>query len=277
MQRASRTSALPPLGAALRLPRPPLRHLATEPLRAAGEYLAYRLAPRADPRRGDGHPVIIFPGLAAGAESVATLRDHCRGLGYAAVDWGFGFNSGPRGDIDAWLARLAEHVETLLPGGTAPATLIGWSLGGLYARELGKLLAPRLRQVITIGTPFNVAAGETHVGWLFRLLSGRPALASEALAQRLLEPPPLPTTSIFSRSDGVVAWQSCRHVRAADGVQDVEVCGSHLGLVWNRAVLDVVADRLAMRPGQWHRYAPPLLASDTPARVRAPLRRRPEA
>ena len=234
--------------------RPPLTLLASEPLRAASEYVLHKLVPLSRPVAGDGHPVVIFPGLAASTRSVAPLRDHVQSLGYKALDWGRGLNTGPRGDVDKWLEGLAKDVDALLKGHAAPASLIGWSLGGLYARELAKILAPRVRQVITIGTPFNVPAGGTHVGWLFRLLSGMPAVANSHMSARLLRPPPVPTTSIYSRSDGVVAWQACMHEGGAPHVEDIEVRGSHIGMVWNRDVLSVVSDRLALHAGQRRRF-----------------------
>lgn len=198
---------------------------------------------------------MIFPGLGGHGGSVATLRAHCRALGYDAFDWGQGFNTGPQGDLDTWLRDLNSIVAERLAGHTQPATLIGWSLGGLYAREIGKLMAPRIRQVITIGTPFNAQADHTNVGWLFRLLSGSPSTMDPALSRRLRTPPPQRTTSIYSRSDGVVAWQTCRHDKQSDLVHDIEVSGSHIGLGWNRDVLAVVADCLGQQPGTWRRHA----------------------
>ncbi|MDP1740581.1 alpha/beta hydrolase [Polaromonas sp.] len=228
--------------------RPSLTLLGTEPWRAAYEFVQHKISRKAPVPAGDGHPVIIFPGLATDGAAVAPLRDYCEALGYSAMDWGRGFNTGPQGDIDTWLAELADHVSGLLAGRSQRATLIGWSLGGIYARELGKLMAPRLRQVITIGTPFNGSPDHTHAGWLFRLLNGSAPVSDPALSLRLRTPPPLPTTSIYSRSDGVVAWQSCRHDQTGAQVCDVEVKGSHIGMGWNPAVLQVVAERLA-RPG----------------------------
>jgi pimeloyl-ACP methyl ester carboxylesterase len=184
------------------------------------------------------------------------LRNHCRSLGYEAFDWGQGFNTGPQGDLDTWLEVLKGQVTQLLSNHKQPATLIGWSLGGLYAREIGKLMAPRLRQVITIGTPFNAEADPTNAGWLFRLLSGSSAAPDPALSRRLRTPPPLRTTSIYSRTDGVVAWQTCRHQTRSKLVQDIEVDGSHIGMGWNREVLNAVTDRLGQAPGPWRRYVP---------------------
>jgi hypothetical protein len=115
-------------------------------------------------------------------------------------------------------------------------------------------MGPRVRQVITIGTPFNAQADHTHAGWLFRLLSGNTLELSPAMSRRLRTPPPLRTTSIYSRTDGVVAWQTCRHEKRSKLVQEIEVEGSHIGMGWNREVLDAVTDRLGQAPGPWKRY-----------------------
>ena len=164
---------------------------------------------------------------------------------------GRGIQYGATGDLDRWLNGLADRVSNLLASHSQPATLIGWSLGGLYARELGKLLAPRVRQVITIGTPFNAEADLANASSLFRLLGGSSTSVDVALSERLRTPPPLRTTSIYSRSDGVVAWQTCRHDKQSTLVQDIEVDGSHFGLGWNRDVLNIVADRLGPTLGPW--------------------------
>lgn len=236
--------------------RPSLALLGFEPWRAAYEFASHKLGRKgASAVAGDGHPVIIFPGMASDGTATAPLRRHCASLGYAALDWGRGFNTGPQGNIDAWLAELAAHTARLLAPFEQSATLIGWSLGGLYAREVAKLPGPNVRQVITIGTPFNASADHTNVGWIFRLLSGESPKFNPALSARLRHAPDVPTTSIYSRSDGVVAWRTCLHDDASHEVQDVEVRGSHIGMGWNPAVLRVVADRLAQRPGHWLPYA----------------------
>ena len=233
--------------------RPPLALLGAEPFRAAVEFAWHTFGRSDDAKPGDGHPVVIFPGLGADGNSVATLREHCRSLGYDAFDWGQGFNIGPQGDLDVWIHTLKSKVVELLAGHTQPATLIGWSLGGLYAREIAKLMGPRIRQVITMGTPFN-GADTTSMGSLFNLPGARSSAMGSALGQRLRTPPPVRTTSIYSRSDGVVAWQACRHDTPSSLVHDIEVDGSHMGMGWNRDVLAAVADRLGQQPGPWLRY-----------------------
>jgi len=251
-----------PLTASPPAPRPSWLLLGTEPLRATSEYLSHRMqrALRRPPRQGDGHPVIVFPGLASDGNPVAPLVDHCKARRYQAMDWGRGFNTGPGRDVDAWLRELASDIRmrvenSMQPGSSAVApTLIGWSLGGIYARELAKLPGMKVRQVITIGTPFNGNPAQTHAGWLYRLLNGNSPDLSLALRKRLKRPPPVPTTSIYSRSDGVVAWQACSHDEQGARVQDIEVQSSHLGMGWNPAVLRLVSNRLAQPSQGWRRY-----------------------
>ena len=232
--------------------RPSLGLLGTEPLRAAMEYARHRLSARPPAPTGNGHPVILFPGLGSDGAALVPLRDYCNSLGYHAMDWQMGRNTGPEGDLEDWLDALADHTRQLISPFRKRATLIGWSLGGLYARELAKRMGPRVRQVITLGTPFNWTRDHTNIGWLMRLLKGEQAGISPALGARLREPPPVPTVSVYSRSDGIVAWQSCKHPRPLCDVQDIEVAGSHLGMGWNREVLQLVGDTLA------HRRARPL-------------------
>lgn len=236
--------------------RPSLWLLGTEPWRAALEFASHKFGGHVT-ASGDGHPVIVFPGLGTDSGAVAPLRDHCRALGYQSFDWGRGLNRGPQGDVDTWIDELAEDVRARIDEcGDQSASLIGWSLGGLYAREVAKRIPGRVRQVISIGTPFNAQADHTNVGWLFRLLSGQSPDIDAVIVDRLRQPPRVPTTSIYSRSDGVVAWQTCRHDRRYRQAQDIEVEGSHIGMAWNPKVLAIVAERLGQKPGCWQPYRP---------------------
>lgn len=231
--------------------RPSLTLLGSEPLRASWEALRHLTSRRAAPAGGDGHTVILFPGLASDAHALWALKRHLQYHGLNAIDWGRGFNTGPSGDVDAWLASLTEQVfarACVLEG--ERVSLVGWSLGGFYAREVAKLVPSRVRRVLTIGTPFNAAAGDTNVGWVFKLLNGQ-AIDTQRLRTRLAAPPPVATTSLYSRSDGVVAWQACVHGAHHAHVNDIEVEGSHLGMGWNRKVLQRVSDEL-IRPAGPH-------------------------
>ncbi len=233
------------------LRRPSLALLGSEPWRAAFELAKHTVSGVRSAPRGDGHPVILFPGLGSDGLALIPLRNYCNSLGYQAFDWGRGRNTGPEGDVDAWLDELAAHTMEQLAPFKQKATLIGWSLGGLYARELAKLIRPRVRQVITMGTPFNWSNDATHVGWILRLLRGDAAVIDAERGARLRKPPSVPTTSLYSRDDGIVSWQACQHPRARRKLEDVEVEGSHLGMGWNRSVMRIVADRLAQPAGDW--------------------------
>src|SRR4051812_12024457 len=114
---------------------PPLALLATEPLRAFFDYAAGRVAPR-PLVHGDGHPVVVYPGLGAGALTTAHLRDYLKHSGFEAHDWAGGVNTGPDGHFDVWLEPMAGRVRALHAESGRTVSLIGWSLGGIYAREI---------------------------------------------------------------------------------------------------------------------------------------------
>ena len=250
--------------AAMPLPDPTLHRVPSiawyglEPIRAAIEYAGMRCMDRAALPAGDGHPVLLFPGLASSQRSLAPLLSCCASLGYPAYDWGHGYNLGPRGDIGSWLDTLAGEAEAIADRHGRALSLVGWSLGGIYAREVAKLLgARRARQVVTIAAPFAGTGSDTRVGWLYRLLSGHHPSIPDDLAARLRAPPPVPCTSIYSRSDGIVAWQACIDPDADPARQreNIEIESSHSGMGWNPRVLAIVADRLAQPPGAWRPYA----------------------
>jgi len=223
------------------------------PWRAAMTSVSLKLTGQKPAHSGDGHPVLIFPGLASDSTPVATLRDHCASLGYNALAWDRGYARGPHGGADVWLAALASQVAAQLAKYDQRATLIGCSQGGLYAHELGKLLAPQLRQIITIGQPWKAVADPTDAGSWLRSPNGAAAHVGAALSERLRTPPPVPTTSIHSRSDGA-SWPRCRHDEASKWVQEIEVSDRPGPTGWSPSVLHIVAERLAQRPGAWRRY-----------------------
>ncbi|WP_374563294.1 alpha/beta fold hydrolase [Ideonella sp.] len=222
--------------------------LGAEPLRAVCELASAQFMNKSALPQGDGHPVVLFPGLASDARALGPLKGLCEGLGYTTHDWGRGFNTGPEGDIDDWLDGLAHDVKEQVGDTDEPMSLVGWSLGGIYARELAKKLGPRrTRRVITIGTPFSGTVQQTHAGLIYRLLNGSKAELEAETMRRLATPPEVPTTSIYSRSDGVVSWQACIQRGRRRHVENIEVSGSHCGLGWNTEVFTIVADRLARR------------------------------
>ena len=237
---------------------PPAHLLALEPrgllsipaLLAAAPFLA--AAPR-----GRRHAVIVLPGLGADDRSTVAIRRFLAHLGYDVHGWKRGRNVRPPGaDLPAVAAQiLALHAAT-----GSPVSLVGWSRGGIIAREAARQVPHAVRMVITLGSPF-AAPNASNVGRAWRRATGVefPAWTSEQ-TRRLAEPLPVPSTSIYSRSDGVVAWRACRE---EDGPQreNVEVRTTHIGLGFDPAALWVIADRLAQSPGTWKPFRPGVLAA----------------
>lgn len=201
---------------------------------------------------GDGHDVIIFPGLSASDASTGPLRRYLRSLGYATHGWRQGFNFGPRAGV-LELARR-QVLETCERTGNK-VSLLGWSLGGIYARELAKELPDHVRCVVTLGTPFAGPPRSTNAWRVYELTSGR-AIDREADNYDLPVAPRVPTTSIYSRSDGVVAWQGSIQEPASHNphTENVEVIASHIGIGLNPSTWWAVADRLSQPVGQWQPF-----------------------
>ncbi len=237
------------------LAAPGLWHLALEtraPLEFAALIAAMPWLARLP--RGDGHPVAVFPGLGASDLSTLPLRRFLRGLGYTPYAWRQGFNFGPKaGVLDACRAELRRVVDLH----SAPVSLVGWSLGGLYARELAKELGAEARCVVTLGTPFAGHPRSTNA-WRFYELVSRQRVEDPTLAAQLKQirtPPRCPTTSIYSKSDGVVAWRASLN---APGplVENIQVHASHIGMGLNPLALLAVSDRLAQDPARWQPFDP---------------------
>lgn len=198
---------------------------------------------------GDGHPVIVFPGLSASDASTAPLRAFIENLGYDASGWNQGFNFGPRAGV---LQTAKQQVLDTWRVTGRKVSLIGWSLGGIYARELAKELPDCVRSVITMGTPFAGSHESTNAWRLYQLTSGRD-IHKEVEQFDLPGAPPMPTTSIFSRTDGVVAWPASIQEPCPLNplTENLEVIASHVGLGLNPSAWWAIADRLSQVPDQW--------------------------
>lgn len=199
--------------------------------------------------RGDGHAVIVFPGLAAGDLSTAPLRNFLNAQGYDTYGWDLGLNFGPREGV---LAKSLDRVQQIHADTGQKVSLIGWSLGGVYAREFAKSLPDCVRSVVTLGTPFAGDPRATNAWRLYQFVSGH-KLDDPELLEHLKEAPPVPTTSIFSRTDGVVSWP-LSFQRESKRAENIEVVASHVGMGLHPATLYAVADRLAQIEGGWQRF-----------------------
>jgi len=201
--------------------------------------------------RGDGHPVLVFPGLGANDFTTGPLRRFLDGLGYVTHPWGQGFNFGPRQGV---LKRCNEDVRRLFNSHARKVSLIGWSLGGIYARELAKELPDHVRCVITLGTPFTGHPRATNAWRFFEWVSGQ-RVHDPAMIAQIRREPPVPTSSIWSRSDGIVSWR-CSVVAQSPMAENIELHASHLGMGMNPLALYAVADRLSQPAGHWKPFEP---------------------
>ncbi len=228
--------------------RPSILHALAEPLRSSGEFATsmgllplLRLLPG-----GDGHPVVALPGFMASDRSTVTLRRALGSLGYETYGWGLGRNLGPTdhvvGELPALIDRIAHSADSTV-------SLVGWSLGGIYARHLATRTPDLIRTVVTMGTPVRSEVQQS---------SNAPALfdalrAVHVPGHPILDgghPLPVPVTAIHTRSDGIVNWRTCL-VEEAPNAENLRVRSSHIGLGHNPAVVYVIADRLAQPEGEW--------------------------
>jgi hypothetical protein len=208
----------------------------------AGCYLLLRMAPK-----GDGHPVLVLPGFLTSGAATFPLRHFVKSLGYKGHRWKLGRNLGPVGQKEY---EILHRLKELRHRYGQKVSLIGWSLGGLYARELAWMVPNDVRMVITLGSPFRHHRS-TAVTWLYEDVTGQEEhdMDPESRA-RMDQPPPVPSTAIYSRTDGVVPWQ-CSVERAGEQAENIRVTGSHCGLGHNPLVLWAIADRLAQADGEW--------------------------
>ena len=239
------------------MPTPSKFLLSVEFFRAMYEYgLGCLLSPplKYISPKGDGHPVIIIPGLGTNDSSTYFARNFLNGIGYDARPWGLGRNLGPKGGMDLMLIQLNKLVSSVSESaGGKQVSIIGWSLGGIYAREVAKVNPSIVRQVITLGTPFKGCTG-TNADFLYELLSKDNSHKDPDISKKIAEPPPVPFTSIYSKTDGVVHWHSSIE-DIDDQIENIEIPGvCHLGLGHNPISMYVIANRLTQTKETWSPY-----------------------
>jgi len=232
-------------------PKPPSLFLtAMELSRAAAEFStlpgAWPILRRSP--RGDGHPVLVLPGFTASDISTTPLRRFLSRLGYDVYAWELGRNWGIVGDLEE---RMYERARQIHEDTGHTVSVIGWSLGGIYAREIGRRVPHATRQVISMGSPFATAGHGSYAVHVYDSLTGERVTKRRAnLAKGIAVPPPVPTTSIYTKTDGVAAWETCLEVES-ELTDNIEVPGSHCGLGFNPLVFHILADRLAQPEGAW--------------------------
>jgi hypothetical protein len=201
--------------------------------------------------KGDGHPVLTLPGFLASDLSMAPMRRYLKEIGYDSYAWKMGRNTG---GIARMRAALRERLAEIHASTGRKVSIVGWSLGGVYARDLALQAPDMVRYVVTLGSPFANDVRATNATRLYEALSGEAVEDNSDLRNAISGDLPVPTTSIYSRSDGIVNWRTCL-LRPSDTAENVEVyLASHIGLGVNPAALWAVADRLAQGEGQFRQF-----------------------
>ncbi len=200
--------------------------------------------------RGDGHPVLVFPGFLASDVLTAPLRSQLTRLGYWNAGWRNGTNLGLKPGM---LAQMVHYVKSVRAGQKRKISLIGWSLGGLYAREIAKRIPDHVRLIVTLGTPASDMRANN--AWkLYERLNDHKVTAPP-IDGDLTALPPVPVTAIWTPDDGIVAAASA-DIGNGPTWETLQVGGTHIGLAWNAAVVRIIADRLAQPEGTWRPYQP---------------------
>src|SRR5258705_13972679 len=192
--------------------------------------------------RGDGHPVLVLPGLVASDTSTRPLRSFLKSRAYAVSGWRQGRNLGPRDGVQR---AMVDLVHELTDTHGRKISLIGWSLGGVYARQLAKMMPDRVRSVITLGSPFAGDPKATNAWRVYELASGRRADEEDGrFGGSLADTPPVPAKAIFSRTHGISAWQGCMETPSVPA-ENIEGESSHCGMGHHPAGVVHGAGRLA--------------------------------
>lgn len=177
----------------------------------------------------DGPRCLVIPGLLAHDRSTLVLRRTFAAAGWRVHGWKAGVNLGAREDT---LELLGKRLDKLVRKGSGPVLLVGWSLGGVYARELAHRRSEDVRAVVTLGSPFSGEPTWNNAWRLYEAVAGHPVAAPPI--KRSAGKPPVPTLALWSSQDGIVA------PRAAYGLDDerdeaVELDCNHLGFVVTKA------------------------------------------
>ena len=246
-------------GTRLPVSAPPLRRRAMElmwPLEAAAFVAAAPMLRR--PRRGDGHPVLVLPGFTADDTSTVPLRWSIRGDGYSSHAWRLGRNIGP---TEAIITGIRSRLSELAERHQRTVSIVGWSLGGTYARLLARERPELVRQVISLGSPYRMVEGDTSSAmplWKrFEHLHDAD-VDLDRIAEQERPKLTVPATSIYSRRDGVARWQTCID-ETGPLAENIEVYASHSSLGVHPAVIFAVLDRLTLPEGEWRPFRAPYM------------------
>lgn len=222
---------------------PPLRAFLSEGLDLPAVMLAPLLPAVPSPARGRGRAVLVLPGFLASDATTARLRRSLAAADFRAFGWEEGINLGVS---EALLARLAARIADIAGDSGGRIVLLGWSLGGLYARELAKRVPHHVELVMTLGSPFSGSVRANNAWRLYELVNGHPIDALPVEVE-LSASPPVRTIAVWSAQDGIVSPASSRGV-PGEADETVEISARHMGMATTaegiRAVIGLLAQQL---------------------------------
>ncbi|BBH17436.1 alpha/beta hydrolase [Nocardioides baekrokdamisoli] len=222
-----------------------------------GEYAASSTLDRVRPRRGigSGRPVLVLPGFSATDGMTGRLRSHLDHRGFAAHGWGQGRNIGL---TDTLIDGLHARFEDLRTRYDQPVSVVGWSFGGVLARHLAHTYPDDVRQIICLGSPWRPDGERTRATAMFEKSREKHGISDRArpIVEQLRQPVPVPTTAVWSKSDGVVPWRGCMVDASSDPIaENIEVVSSHVGMVASPLTLMATVDRLSQDPNGWQAFS----------------------
>lgn len=183
----------------------------------------------------DGPPALVIPGFIAHDRTTEALRKVLARAGWRVHGWKMGVNWGARGDI---VERLKTRIDQISP--EQPILVVGWSLGGLFARELGRAAPDRVRAVVTLGSPFSGDPKQNHVWRIYERIAGHKV--DDPPLPRITDKPPVPHLALWSRRDGLIAPRAARGLEQ-ERDEEVELSCTHMAFgMSKRAARDVVRE-----------------------------------
>ena len=203
--------------------------------------------------KGDGHPVLMLPGMLADDGAMQSLSWFLESRGYKVLHWDMGRNRGPRpGVYDVLHAKLKAELRR----SGRKVSLVGWSLGGTLARVLANRYPELVRSVVTLASPHTGDAKASKLNWLYTVATGHAPGSNQGFEREYVRTPELPLTAIYTRFDGVLPWRSV-YQEPGPKCESIEVLSTHGAMATHPLVMLVLANRLCQPEGTWEPFDPP--------------------
>lgn len=234
--------------------KPSLFWTLTDGPRAGFEWINFKLKQHSllQLPKGDGHAVIFFPGLLGDDSSTRPMRQLFTDLGYKTYGWDLGQNLHFNDERETKMNALVERIYKKYG---QKVSLIGWSLGGVFAREIAKSNPDMVRNVITLGSPISGDLDHTHAKRIYEIYNGKPDTVMKNRLTKIPIAPSVPTSCLYSKRDGIVSWKGAMQITEQKQTENIHIRSSHIGFGLNPKAMVIIANRLAQKEGEWQPYA----------------------